>query len=104
VAAEEAEATVHYLREREQATSVYLERRLPVRLDDGRVVKALSYVADRRHEQYAGRLSFDEVLRLVRQGRGVSGFNPDYVRSTHEHLLGMGIVDPLLHRITGSLD
>ena len=41
--------------------------------------------------------------RLVRQGRGVSGANPDYVRSTHEHLLGMGIVDPLLERITASL-
>jgi cation transport protein ChaC len=100
VAAEEAGATVHYLREREQVTSVYLERRLSVRLDDGRAVTALAYVADRQHPQYAGRLSFDEVLKLVRQGQGVSGLNPDYVRSTHEHLLGMGIVDPLLERVT----
>ena len=37
----EAEATIHYLREREQVTSVYLERHLPVRLADGaRVVSA----------------------------------------------------------------
>jgi len=104
VAPEEAEATIHYLREREQATAVYLERRLPVRLDDGRAVTALAYVADRKHPQYAGRLSFEEVLRLVRQGKGISGENPDYVRSTHEHLLGMGIVDPLLQRITEALD
>ncbi|MBF9232780.1 gamma-glutamylcyclotransferase [Microvirga alba] len=103
VVKEEAESTVHYLREREQVTAVYLERRLPVRLDDGRAVTALAYVADRKHEQYAGRLSFDAVLALVRQGHGVSGPNPDYVRSTHEHLLGMGVVDPLLHRITASL-
>lgn len=103
VAAREVEATVHYLREREQATAVYLERRLPVRLGADETVSALAYVADRRHPQYAGRLSFDEVLRLVRQGQGVSGANPDYVRSTHEHLLGMGIVDPLLERITASL-
>ncbi len=104
VAEEEVTATVHYLREREQVTAVYLERHLPVRLDDGQPVRALAYVVDRTHEQYAGRLSFEDVLRLVRQGRGVSGPNPDYVRSTHEHLLGMGVVDPLLQRITGLLD
>jgi cation transport protein ChaC len=95
---------VHYLREREQVTAVYLERRLPVRLDDGRKVAALAYVADKNHAQYAGRLSFEDVLRLVRQGQGVSGRNPDYVRSTHEHLLGMGVVDPLLQRIIKALD
>jgi glutathione-specific gamma-glutamylcyclotransferase len=103
VATEEIDPTVRYLREREQATSVYLERRLSVRLDDGRAVAALGYIADRRHPQYAGRLPFDEVLRLVRQGEGVSGRNPDYVRSTYEHLLGMGVVDPLLQRIVKSL-
>ncbi|NIX75163.1 gamma-glutamylcyclotransferase [Microvirga terricola] len=103
VTPQEAEATVHYLREREQVTAVYLERRLPVRLNDGRAVTALAYVVDRKHEQYAGRLAFEEVLTLVRQGRGVSGANPDYVRSTHEHLLGMGVVDPLLARLMTSL-
>ncbi|WP_425487023.1 gamma-glutamylcyclotransferase [Microvirga makkahensis] len=104
VAKEEVQATVRYLREREQATSVYLERHLPVRLEDGRAVTALGYVADRRHGQYAGTLSFEEVLALVRQGRGISGANPDYVRSTYEHLLGMGVVDPLMKRIVAALD
>jgi glutathione-specific gamma-glutamylcyclotransferase len=104
VAKKEAEATIYYLREREQATSVYLERHLPVRLDDGRAVTALGYIADRKHRQYAGSLSFEEVLRLVRQGQGISGANPDYVRSTHEHLLTMGLVDPLMQRIVTALD
>ncbi len=104
VAGEEAEATVRYLRERELVTSAYLERRLPVRLDDGRAVEALAYIVDRRHAQYAGRLPHGELLRLVRQGRGVSGANPDYVRSTHEHLLAMGVVDPILGRLVADLD
>ena len=59
-----------YLRDREQVTSVYLERRLSVRLADARRVRALAYVVDRNHGQYAGRLSDEEVLRLVRQGQG----------------------------------
>lgn len=104
VSGEEVDATVRYLREREQVTAVYLERRLPVRLEDGSTVSALTYVVDRKHGQYAGRLSFEEVLRLVRQGQGISGANPDYVRSTYEHLLGMEVVDPLLQQIVRALD
>jgi cation transport protein ChaC len=104
VAAREAEATVAYLRGREQVTAVYLERRLPIRLDDGRRVEALAYAVDRRHPQYAGALSEDEVLRLVRQGHGMSGANPDYVRSTHEHLVAMGVVDPVLAHVVEALD
>lgn len=104
VVAEEAEATIHYLREREQATAVYLERRLPVRLDGGRRAEALAYIADRKHPQYAGRMSFDEIVDLVRSGEGISGKNPEYVRSTYEHLVGMGVVDPLLQRLTQSID
>jgi cation transport protein ChaC len=103
VAERETEATVEYLREREQVTAVYLERRLPIRLDDGRRVEALAYVVDRRHPQYAGDLPEPEVLRLVRQGQGVSGANPDYVRSTHEHLAAMGVTDPTLDRIVRDL-
>jgi cation transport protein ChaC len=103
VAGEEAPAVKDYLREREQVTSVYLERRLPVRLNDSSIVTALAYVVDRRHEQYAGRLAFEETLALVRQGEGLSGLNPDYVRSTHEHLLEMGVIDPLLQKLTQAL-
>jgi cation transport protein ChaC len=103
VAADEADATVQYLRERELVTAVYIERRLPVRLDDGETIEALAYVVDRRHPQYAGHLPDDELLRLVRQGRGVSGANPDYVRSTYEHLIEMGVVDPILQRLVAAL-
>ena len=104
VAAAEAEATIRYLREREQVTAVYVERLLPVTLNDGRAVRALGYIVDRRHPQYAGRLPEAELLRLVRQGRGISGANPDYVRSTHEHLLAMDVVDPTLAGLVRALD
>lgn len=96
VTADAAPGVLAYLREREQATAVYLERYARVRLDDGREVRALAYVVDRGHEQYAGRLPQDELLRLVRQGVGISGANPDYVRNTHAHLVALGVRDQLL--------
>jgi glutathione-specific gamma-glutamylcyclotransferase len=103
VAPGEMEATVAYLREREQVTSVYVERHVPARLDDGRDVQALAYVVDRRHPQYAGRLPPEDLYRLVKQGIGQSGANPDYVRSTYAHLQDMGVADPILARICAAL-
>ncbi|MGO4707003.1 gamma-glutamylcyclotransferase [Microvirga sp. 2MCAF38] len=100
---QEAEATVDYLREREQVTSVYLERHLPVRLDDGRSVTALAYIVDRNHPQYTRRPRLEDVLPLVRQGHGVSGPNTEYVRSTHDHLVAMGVTDLLLDQVVRAL-
>ncbi|SHO64466.1 cation transport protein ChaC [Pseudoxanthobacter soli DSM 19599] len=96
VAPERRAETVDYLREREQATAVYLERHVPLRLQDGTRVTALVYVADRRHPQYAGVLALEEQLRLVRQGAGISGHNRDYVLSTVASLADLGIRDPHL--------
>ena len=103
IAREDEAATVAYLREREQATAVYLERHVRVQLEDGRRVPALTFVADRRHPQYAGRLPEADLMRLVRQGVGISGANPDYVRDTHEHLMEIGVSDPILARIAEAL-
>lgn len=103
VEAGRADETLAYLREREQATAVYLERRLSVRLADGRGIAAVTYVADRKHLQYAGRLPREELLRLIRQGRGASGENPDYVLRTQEHLRRMGIFDPVLSALAEDL-
>ena len=100
----QADDTLAYLREREQVTMVYREVSLRCRLDDGRTVSAIAYVVDSRHAQYAGRLPRTEILRLVRQGVGISGRNPAYVRNTHEHLVEVGIRDAGLARIARDLD
>lgn len=96
VPAAKATATIGYLRRREQVTLVYRELLLRARLDDGRVVTALSYAVDRSHGQYAGRLDKEELERLVLQGQGLSGANPDYVRKTQAHLAELGIFDATL--------
>ncbi len=103
VKAARREATLDYLREREQVTSVYVETWLTARLQVDRAVTAVAYVVDPNHAQYAGRLPHHELVRLVRQGRGMSGENIDYIRSTYEHLRQAGIDDPDLAAIVSDL-
>src|SRR3982750_2174414 len=54
-AAKDRDATIAYLREREQVTAVYREPMRPVLLDGDprRRVQALCFVVDRSHPQYA---------------------------------------------------
>ena len=103
VAAAERKATVAYLREREQVTGVYREVLRSVWLKDGARVSALAYVADRSHDQYAGRLTLEEQLRLVRQGHGNYGPNDEYVIATVAALETHGIRDVPLHKLAAML-
>jgi glutathione-specific gamma-glutamylcyclotransferase len=103
VAAALREGTLAYLTEREQMHYLYKEQYRAVELADGTFVTALCYVVDRSHEQYSGRLSLQEMLRLVRQGEGESGLNADYVRNTHAHLRELGIVDAELEQLVSQL-
>jgi len=103
VEARDAQATIAYLRAREQVTLVYREVLLQARLADGRSVAVVCYVADRSHSQYAGRLDRREVARLVGQGVGQSGSNPDYVKNTHAHLVDLAIRDETLEWLASQL-
>jgi cation transport protein ChaC len=61
---------------------------------------------DRSHPQYAGRLSLEQQLHLVRQGHGHSGANREYVIATVSALEGLGYRESQLHvlaeRLKGS--
>jgi cation transport protein ChaC len=105
VAAADRRATVSYLRAREQVTSVYREVMRSVWLKGSarERVPALVYVVDRTHPQYAGRLTLDDQLRLVRQGHGASGPNTDYVIATVKALEDHGIRETPLHHLTALL-
>lgn len=105
VAESARDTTVKYLRDREQVTGVYREVMRPVWLknDPRERVRALVYVADRSHDQYAGRLTLEEQLRLVRQGHGAYGNNAEYVVSTVAALEAQGIRDAPLHRLAALL-
>ncbi|WP_137132175.1 gamma-glutamylcyclotransferase [Rhizobium sp. FY34] len=93
-----------YLRARELVTKVYLERHLPVALADGRQIKAIGYVVDRVHAQYAGALEIEEAARIVQASVGQSGPNDAYVRNTVAHLKEMGIRDAWLEGVSSHVE
>jgi len=103
-------ATLQYLREREQTTHIYLEHVRTAWLvgKRERMVRAVCYVVDRGHAQYAGDLTLEQQLHHVRQGHGRSGNNRDYVIETFRALEALGIRDPKLHllaeRLKGASD
>jgi cation transport protein ChaC len=99
VPSELREEVMVYLRERELVTSVYLERQVSLRLEDGRQVGAVTYVADRNHQQYAGAMDAAHAADIVREAVGRSGDNAAYVRSTIEHLQALGIRDHWLEGV-----
>lgn len=100
VAASRAEETKRYLQAREQVTLVYRDVVKSVELvETRRRINALCFVVDRTHEQYAGRLDFDEQVRLIAEGEGRSGRNPDYLESTVRHLDEAGLSDEGLSRL-----
>jgi glutathione-specific gamma-glutamylcyclotransferase len=105
VSAGHRDATISYLRGREQTTNVYREVMRSVWLDNAAQdrVSALTYVVDRGHVQYAGRLSLAEQLRYVRQGHGRSGDNRDYVLSTVKSIEAQGFRDQQLHQLSAML-
>jgi glutathione-specific gamma-glutamylcyclotransferase len=108
VAAASRAQTIGYLRAREQVTTVYVEIMRQIELEGHarQRVRALCYVVDRSHVQYAGRLTLSESLHHVRQGHGQSGPNRDYVLETVRALEALGYRESDLHllaqRLTGA--
>jgi cation transport protein ChaC len=101
IAAKHRSSTVEYLRSREQTTNVYREVMRSVWLENEprERVSALTYVVDRGHVQYAGRLPLADQLRHVLQGHGRSGNNRDYVLSTVKSIETQGFRDSQLHQL-----
>lgn len=96
VQAEEAGAVRAYLWDREMRAgrdAAYTDRIVPLTLDDGREVQALTHVALPGAEQYAGDLPVAEAARLIRQGEGTKGRSLDYLRNTVRHLRELEIED-----------
>ena len=97
---EEEAAVLAYLRERELISSAYLERQVPLALQDGREVVALAYVIDPEHRQYV-LYDLERQAQMIAHAVGGRGPNHEYLTNTVAHLQTMGIDDPDLTWLTG---
>ena len=77
----------------------YAPRWIEAATDDGRRLRALTFVADLAHEAYAGSLSLDETARRIARAVGRRGSNRDYLERTLGHLRELGIDDPGLQAL-----
>ena len=93
------DSVIAYLRERELVTNAYLEKHVSISLPDGRKGRAITYVIDRSHVQYAGSLTEEEAAERVKGAVGISGANEDYVLNTIEHMKALGIRDNWLEKV-----
>jgi cation transport protein ChaC len=86
-------------------TTVYVETMRQVELEEKarRRVRAVCYIVDRSHVQYAGRLTLAQSLHHVRQGHGQSGANRDYVLETVRALEALGYREGDLHLLAEQL-
>lgn len=110
----DAAAVLDYLHEREmpRGEAVYERRILRVSLLDrgppegreaeGREVRAVAFVADRRHASYC-RPEAPAAAAAIAQGSGQAGPNREYLLNTVAYLRSMGVRDAGLDRIAALL-
>lgn len=103
VAASERSAVIAYLYERELVTHVYIPVVGRVRVDGVGIVPALTFAVDRRHPQYAGKLSAAEAAKTIHSAHGRSGPNPEYFANTIARMDELGIRCPRLLAIQRAL-
>jgi len=95
--------TIAYLQERELVTNVYLETWNDAVLETGDTVSCLTYKVDQTHQQYAGKLSVEALVKQIKGAAGQSGENEDYFFSTANKLRDLEIHDPMMEAIVRHL-
>ena len=80
------------------AISIYVPRIIDIRLHDGELVQALTFVADRAKPSYQ-RLTDSEILARLIGCHGMRGANRDYAINTFEALQARGVHDARLRRV-----
>jgi cation transport protein ChaC len=98
VADARVECVLENLWTREMSRLVYTPRVVPLDIGDEKV-KALTFVANRAHESYAGRLELETIARTITDCSGARGPNADYLFNTLRHLEELGIGERRLNEI-----
>ena len=89
---------------REMNTGVYNAIWADLNLGTGERVKALTFVVDQTHTQYAGALPIPLMAKIILGATGTYGRCRDYLASTVEEMEKLGIVDAYLNKLLLAVD
>ena len=103
VKANDQPAVLRYLQSREMITHAYKPSMVKMHFGAQTKALALTFIVDRSHPQYAGRLHHDTLLQTVCAAQGSRGQNREYVSNTLEHLEIIGYRHRQLLRLGRSL-
>lgn len=87
-----AEFDLKGLWKREMVTGGYRPRWSRLKTADGQL-RAITFVANRGNERYLKPHSMDFAAEMIARACGPVGSNAEYLHSTHEHLMSLGISD-----------
>lgn len=102
IAAADVPAALETLWLREMRRRVYVPRLLPVGMGAGRQT-ALTFLANRCHDGYAGQLELETAAGIIAARCGERGPNVDYLVNTLRHLDELGVHDRHLHDLLAAV-
>ncbi len=83
---------------REMFGRAYIARWVTIKTASG-PSRAITFTANRNHENYVGSLTDDEAARVIARAGGALGTSAEYLRETLAHLHEAGLADRGLERI-----
>jgi cation transport protein ChaC len=89
---------------REMNTGVYNAIWANLNLHTGERVKALTFIVDPTHTQYAGEISIPLMAEIIVGATGKYGHCRDYLASTVEKMAKLGVVDAYLNELLLAVD
>ena len=102
VPAAQAREELHVLWQREMFGGAYLARWVDL-MADGRKLRAVTFVIDRKHPRYVPELSVEQTAALIATASGDLGTCREYLDNTIQHLATLGLRDAGLERIAKAL-
>ena len=82
-----------YLRKRELVSPAYIESRVILDVEFIGKVEAITYLVDKKHEQYCPNLMLIDKARIIAKAEGYSGKNTEYLFNTNTCLERLKIID-----------
>lgn len=90
--------------DREMVSGIYQAVWAELKLETGEDVKALTFVVDNTHPQYAGGMSVPEMAKIIAGAEGKYGRCSDYLASTVEEMAKIDVADDYLDGLLAAVN